>query len=130
MSEILEDPLVDSAGTDSYHIGSSPDPRSIKVAQDNSIDISHQSARQFQSIDFNKFDHIFVMDRQNYRHVISKAKHLDDIDKVELICEAAGMGMRTVPDPYYGGDEEFQNVFDILKTACHHSAEKWKENNE
>ena len=130
MNEILKGSLIDSAGTGSYHIGSPPDPRSIQVAQDNGIDISNQSARQFKSIDFNKFDHIFVMDRQNYRDVIAKANNLDDVKKVELICEAAGMGMRPVPDPYYGGDEGFQNVFDILKTACNHIAEKWKENNE
>ena len=130
MYEISQDSFVDSAGTESYHIGSPPDPRSIQVARDNGIDISHQSARQFQSSDFTKFDHIFVMDRQNYRDVITKAKHQDDIDKVELLCEAAGLGMRPVPDPDYGDDEGFQNVFDLVKTACHRIAEQWKGNHE
>ena len=65
MAKILPDAFVDSAGTGSYHIGSPPDPRSIKVAQDNGVDIRHQSARQFQSTDFIEFDHIFVMDREN-----------------------------------------------------------------
>lgn len=130
MTEISQDFFVDSAGTGSYHVGSPPDPRSIQVAQDNGIDISRQSARQFQSSDFAKFDHIFVMDRQNYRDVIAIANQQGDIDKVELLCEAAGMGMRPVPDPYYGGDEGFQNVFDLVKTACHHIAEQWKENHE
>ena len=124
MAETLPNSFVDSAGTGSYHVGSPPDPRSIQVAQDNGIDISHQSARQFQSSDFTKFDHIFVMDRQNYRDVIAKAKHQDDIDKVELLCAAAGLGMRPVPDPYYGGDEGFQNVFDLVKMACHRIAEQ------
>ncbi|MDG1823947.1 MAG: low molecular weight phosphotyrosine protein phosphatase [Flavobacteriaceae bacterium] len=130
IAEILPNSFVDSAGTGSYHIGSPPDPRSIQVAQDNGIDISRQSARQFQSSDFTKFDHIFVMDRQNYRDIVAKAKHQDDIDKVELLCEAAGLGMRPVPDPYYGGDEGFQNVFDLVKTACYRIAEQWKENHE
>jgi protein-tyrosine phosphatase len=49
MAETLPNSFVDSAGTGSYHVGSPPDPRSIQVAQDNGIDISHQSARQFQS---------------------------------------------------------------------------------
>ena len=124
MADISPNSFVDSAGTGSYHVGSPPDPRSIQVAQDNGIDISHQSARQFQSSDFTKFDHIFVMDRQNYRDVIAKAKHQDDIDKVELLCAAAGLGMRPVPDPYYGGDEGFQNVFDLVKMACHRIAEQ------
>ena len=126
MSEILHDYFVDSAGTSSYHIGSPPDPRSVKVAQDNGIDISHQSARQFQPSDFTKFDHIFVMDRQNLRDLIAKAKGQDDIDKVRLICEAAGMGMRAVPDPYYGDDEGFQKVFNLIKIACHRIAEELK----
>ncbi len=130
MANISPNSFVDSAGTGSYHIGSPPDPRSIQVAQDNGIDISHQSARQFQSSDFTKFDNIFVMDRQNYRDVIAKVNHQDDIDKVELLCEAAGLGMRPVPDPYYGGDEGFQSVFDLVKTACHRIAEQWKGNHE
>ena len=130
MAEILPNSFVDSAGTGSYHIGSPPDSRSIQVAQNNGIDISHQSARQFKSNDYTKFDHIFVMDRQNYRDVIAKANHQDNIDKVELICEAAGLGIRPVPDPYYGGDEGFQNVFHLLKMACHRIAEQWKESHE
>ena len=130
MAEISPNFFVDSAGTGSYHIGSPPDQRSVRVAQDNGIDISHQSARQFQSSDFTKFDHIFVMDRQNYRDVIAKANHQDDIDKVELLCEAAGLGMRPVSDPYYGGDEGFQSVFDLVKTACHRIVEQWKGNHE
>ena len=130
MAEISPNFFVDSAGTGSYHIGSPPDQRSIRVAQDNGIDISRQSARQFQSSDYNKFDHIFVMDRQNYRDVIAKAYHLDDIEKVELLCEAAGLGICPVPDPYFGGDEGFQKVFDLISTACNRIAEQWKESHE
>ena len=130
MAELLPNSFVDSAGTSSYNIGSPPDPRSVQVAQKNGIDINHQSARQFKSSDFTKFDHILVMDRQNYRDVISKANHQDDIDKVKLLCEAAGLGMRPVPDPYYGGNEVFQNVFDLVKTACHRIVELWQESHE
>jgi protein-tyrosine phosphatase len=130
MAEISPNSFVDSAGTGSYHIGSPPDPRSIQVSQDNGIDISQQSARQFQSSDFTKFDRIFVMDQQNYRDVIAKANNQDDIDKVELLCEVAGMGVRPVPDPYYGGDEGFKSVFDLVKTACHRIAKQWVENHE
>jgi protein-tyrosine phosphatase len=130
MAEISPNSFVDSAGTGSYHIGSPPDPRSIQVSQDNGIDISQQSARQFQSSDFTKFDRIFVMDQQNYRDVIAKANNQDEIDKVELLCEVACMGVRPVPDPYYGGDEGFKSVFDLVKTACHRIAKQWVENHE
>ena len=130
MAEISPNFFVDSAGTGSYHIGSPPDQRSVRVAQDNGIDISRQSARQFQSSDFNKFHHIFVMDRQNYRDVIAKANNLDDIEKVELLCEAAGLGICSVPDPYFGGDEGFQKVFDLISNACNRIAEQWKESHE
>ena len=130
MARILPYSSVDSAGTGSYHIGRPPDPRSIQVAHANGIDISHQIARQFQSDDFTKFDHIFVMDSQNYRDVIAKANHQNEVDKVELLCEAAGLGMRPVPDPYFGGDEGCQKVFDLIKTACHRITKQWKEDNE
>ena len=130
MAEISPNSFVDSAGTGSYHIGSPPDPRSIQVSQDNGIDISQQSARQFQSSDFTKFNRIVVMDQQNYRDVIAKANNQDEIDKVELLCEVAGMGVRPVPDPYYGGDEGFKSVFDLVKTACHRIAKQWVENHE
>ena len=130
MAEILPDASIDSAGTASYHIGRPPDPRSIQIAKDNGIDISHQSARQFQASDFAKFDHIFVMDRQNYRDVIAQANRQDDMDKVKLLCEAAGMGMRPVPDPYYGGNEGFQKVFDLVNTACHRIVNHWNEKHE
>ena len=127
MAAISPNSFVDSAGTGSYHTGSPPDPRSIQVAQDNGIDIRHESARKFQSTDFMEFDHIFVMDRQNYRDVIAKANNQNDIDKVELLCEAAGMGMCAVPDPYYGGKKGFEEVFTLVKTACQRIVKQWKE---
>ncbi len=84
MAEISPNSFVDSAGTGSCHIGSPPDPRSIQVSQDNGIDISHQSARQFQSSDFTKFDRIFVMDRQNFRDVI--VKQITKMTMTKLNC--------------------------------------------
>ena len=61
---------VDSAGTGSWHVGSAPDIRSIEVADKHGIDISNQKARQFTTHDFNKFDHIYVMDKSNFSDVI------------------------------------------------------------
>ena len=125
MAQMLPDSFVDSAGTGSFHIGSPPDPRSIEVAKQNGIDIRYQSARQFKTKDFGDFDHIYVMDRQNYRDVVAKANVPAEVDKVELICEAADMGSVPVHDPYYGGDDGFQKVFDLVNTACDRIVKKW-----
>ncbi len=62
---------IDSAGTGAWHAGEKPDPRSIEVAQKNSIDISGQRARQFVLIDFDRFDQIFVMDAENYKNIVA-----------------------------------------------------------
>ncbi len=128
MAQMLPDSFVDSAGTGLYHIGSPPDPRSIEVAKLNEIDIQYQSSRQFEPKDFGDFDHIYVMDRQNYRDVVAKAKTLDEVNKVELLCEAADMGSVPVPDPYYGNDDGFQKVFDLVNNACGRIVKKLEEN--
>lgn len=110
--------VIDSAGTAAYHIGNPPDPRSVSVAKKNNIDISQQKARQFTIADFDDFDQIFVMDRQNYLDVCNLARGENDRRKVQLICEAAGLNIESVPDPYYGGQEGFENVFSLIFSAC------------
>ena len=110
--------VVDSAGTAAYHIGNPPDPRSVRVAQKNNIDISQQKARQFTVTDFDDFDRIFVMDRQNYIDVCGLARGENDRQKVQLLCVAAGLNVENVPDPYYGGQEGFENVFSLIFSAC------------
>ena len=104
---------VDSAGTASYHIGLQPDKRMIATAIDHGIDISNLRARQFQSDDFNSFDLIFSMDSSNYRNIISLAKNDNDKQKVKMILDNSN-----VPDPYYGGDEGFEHVYQLLNEAC------------
>jgi protein-tyrosine phosphatase len=103
---------VESAGTASYHIGSQPDRRSIAVAKQHGIDISQQKARAFGKSDLETFDHIYVMDRQNYDDVISLAGNADQMSKVELLIPE-----RIVPDPYYD-DSLFQPVFEMITTQC------------
>ena len=105
---------VDSAGTAAYHIGNSPDPRSISVAKKYGIDISHQKARQFTKNDFKVFTHIFAMDRSNYENIIAKASSIEDHKKVNLILD----DQNEVPDPYYGGAEGFENCFTLLNNTC------------
>ena len=116
---------VDSAGTASYHIGKKPDSRSIEIGLKHNIDISNQRARQFSSDDFSKFDKIYVMDNDNYSKIISLAKNQEEIDKVDLILnEIYPNEYMSVPDPYYGGDQGFINIFDLLDKACEKIASK------
>ncbi len=103
---------VDSAGTESYHIGSHPDKRSITVAKQYGIDISQQKARSLEKSDLATFDRIYVMDRQNYDSVISLASNAEQMIKVELLIPE-----RIVPDPYYD-DSLFLPVFEMITTQC------------
>ena len=110
--------FVDSAGTGAYHIGKLPDRRSIAVAKKHGIDITNQSARQFQVEDFDEFDIIFAMDQSNYQNIISLARNADDENKVKLILNEISIEGNSVPDPYYGGDRGFDNVYEMLDEAC------------
>lgn len=110
---------IDSAGTANYHSGDHPDSRSVKKARQYGINISKLVGRQFMVSDFDTFDHIFVMDSSNYRDVISVARSEKDKQKVDLILNRAFPGLNmAVPDPYYGGDDGFENVYQLLDKAC------------
>lgn len=120
--------FVDSAGTGDYHIGSSPDPRSIAIAKEKNLDITDQRGRQFGVDDFDSFDCIYVMDNSNFKDVIALARNDDDRAKVELILDKIFPAENVdVPDPYYGGDEGFSNVYDMLDEACDKIAQELKE---
>lgn len=109
---------VDSAGTAGYHIGNPPDPRSIAIARQNQIDISSQRCRQFEVSDFLEFDYIFAMDHSNYSNIIALARNAEDESKVTLLLEAGNAGELEVPDPYYGGEQGFAEVYDLIYKAC------------
>jgi len=111
--------FVDSAGTGAYHIGNQPDERSIAVAKNYGIDISKQRARKFQVSDFDIFDSIYVMDENNFQDILSLARNHQDKQKVKMILnEIHPNKNKSVPDPYYGGEEGFENVFRMLDEAC------------
>ena len=111
--------FVDSAGTGAYHIGEKPDRRSIAVATANGIDISNQKARKFSVNDFDAFDFIYVMDQSNYDNVIMLARNNEDEVKVKMILnEVFPTENLDVPDPYYGGEFGFKNVYNMLEEAC------------
>lgn len=111
--------FVDSAGTAAYHVGELPDARSIEVARKYGIDITYQRARKFEVSDFDNFDEIFVMDDSNYQNVLWKARNAEDEIKVKMILnESQPNSNKSVPDPYYGGNQGFENVYQMLDEAC------------
>ena len=100
-------------------MGNKPDPRSIEVAAKYKIDITHQRAKQFSTYDYEIYDHIFVMDKANFRDVIKLAKTPQEKQKVSLILESINPGdNKEVPDPYYDGENGFEEVFKMLYKAC------------
>lgn len=121
--------FVDSAGTGGWHVGELPDERSIKVAKNHHIDLTNQSCRKFTVSDFDNFDFIYVMDKSNYMDVISLARNEEDKTKVHYILNKTTLNeVLEVPDPYYGGDNGFENVFQMLDKACDIVADKLSEN--
>jgi protein-tyrosine phosphatase len=111
--------LCDSAGTSSYHIGSSPDKRmSVAAATKLGIQLCGQ-ARQFQKSDFQDFDLILAMDRENHQDILSLDQTGQYYQKVRLMCDFCSRHtLKEVPDPYYGGLEGFNQVIDLLVDAC------------
>ncbi len=115
---------VDSAGTSNYHIGEEPDKRSIAVAKKYNIDITNQKGRQFAVSDFDTFDYIYAMDTSNYENIIELARNSEDISKVKLILNELSNNSFDVPDPYYGENLGFENVFQLLNQACERIANR------
>lgn len=115
LSEDLDGFEVDSAGTGDWHVGNPADPRAIAAAADRGVEITG-AARQVRSSDFEEFDLVLAMDRSNLDDLLA----LDGADpaKVRLFRELAGEGDLDVPDPYYGAEDGFGEVLDILETGC------------
>lgn len=111
---------IDSAGTGGWHVGEGPDRRSVRAAQNNGIDISKQICRKFRKSDFDEFDHIFVMDKNNYADVLAMAPDEVAANKVKLL-----LGNMEVPDPYYD-DNQFQPVFEMINLGCDDIIKKLK----
>jgi protein-tyrosine phosphatase len=118
---------VDSAGTGSWHIGHSPDARSISTAKKNNLDISKQKGRQFSINDFETYDYIYVMDKSNYDDVIKLAQTTEQKNKVQIILNELYPDENVdVPDPYFGMPNGFDIVYNMLDEVCDIVAEKLK----
>jgi len=103
---------IDSAGTGGWHVGQPPDSRSIGIAKKYGLDISLQTCRKFDVIDFEKFDQILVMDYNNMQDVRALARNEAEQNKISLFLKDA-----IVPDPYHDNDQ-FDPVYQMIEKRC------------
>jgi protein-tyrosine phosphatase len=108
---------IDSAGTADYHIGAPPDPRSQRAARKRGIDISGLRARQVSEEDFERFDWILAMDRQNLRALQAMKPRKARTSPKLFLDYAPQLHLRDVPDPYYGDTAAFEEVLDLTAAA-------------
>jgi protein-tyrosine phosphatase len=108
---------IESAGTHAYHVGESPDPRSSQAARRRGFDLGHIRAQKVSSADFEEYDYILAMDRDNYRNLEERCPP-QHIQKIQLFLEfAPHLNEVEVPDPYYGGVHGFERVLDMIEAA-------------
>ena len=108
---------IDSAGTHAYHVGSSPDQRAQQAALKRGIDLSALRGRQAIVDDFDSFDYLLAMDEENYGNLIHIAPE-DKEHKIKMFLSySANFNETDVPDPYYGGDQGFEHVLDLIEDA-------------
>src|SRR5919198_6401857 len=112
---------LDSAGTGGWHAGDPPDPRAVAAAHGRGIALDG-TARQVTAEDFERFDLLLAMDRENERELLVRAPDAAARAKVHLLREfdpaAVAAGDLDVPDPYFGGARGFEHVLDLVQAAC------------
>lgn len=123
--------LVNSSGTSAFHVGSHPDTRSINIAKKHNI-VLNNKARQLSANDLDEYDYILVMDHLNYEDVLSFAKTKEQRSKVLMLrsFDDEAHGVFDVPDPYYGVEADFEEVFAICKRSIHGFIEFLKAQNQ
>jgi len=109
--------ITDSAGTHAYHVGEPPDNRAQETAVSRGIDISDLKGRKVVASDFDKFDYVLAMDKDNFA-ILNDLCPADKKGRLKLFLDfAQGLSYNEVPDPYYGGTKGFEKVFDMLENA-------------
>lgn len=117
---------VESAGTESYHVGDAPHPLSQKVAKLNGIDICRQRARRFVAEDFERFDKIYAMSADVIDDMRSIARNKFDKEKVDLLLNELFPGQNVdVPDPWYGPEQGFHEAYKMINDACERIIQKY-----
>jgi len=115
---LLDDIEIDSAGTHAYHVGAPPDARAQDAARRRGIDLGSLRGRQARRHDIERFDYILAMDKENLQNLLSICPAGLE-SKVRLFLEfAPGRPEREVPDPYFGGDQGFERVLDMIEEAA------------
>ena len=109
--------FIDSAGTHAYHVGNPPDSRAQATANEHGVDLSDLRARQVRSEDFAQFEYVLAMDNDNYQ-ILSDICPAGAESRLHLFLDfAPDLNLCEVPDPYYGGDRGFDQVFDMVEAA-------------
>lgn len=109
--------LIDSAGTHAYHVGNSPDDRAQQTAHSRGINLSTIRARQVSNEDFEYYDHILAMDAENMKNMKQTCPSEYQHKLKRFLDFAPEQDERDVPDPYYGGQNGFEHVFDLVEAA-------------
>lgn len=107
---------IDSCGTGNWHVGKAPDARALAAARQRGIDISDLRARQITEQDLDRYDYVLVMDRQNLADV-KDLWHQNGGTEPALFLSFGTSSHKEVPDPYYGGEEGFEQVLDLIQDA-------------
>ncbi len=117
---------IDSAGTSAYHVGESANSKSQRTAQKHGITLRSKS-RQFKNADLDYYDLILAMDNENLHNVrhMANSNHENKIGRMRDFDPRPDDG--EVPDPYYGGPEGFENVFQIVKRSCENLLDELEE---
>lgn len=108
---------IESAGTGAWHAGDPPDKRMIKAAGDRGYNLSHQRARKVTDADFFEFDFLLAMDLSNHTDLLEMAPPNRECD-IRLFLDFAPGETRETPDPYYGGDQGFETVLDLIEAGA------------
>ena len=114
---LAERVTVVSAGTAAWHAGKAPDPRTCAVAERRGYRLDELRARQVQAEDFQRFDLILAMDRDNLRE-LQRLRPSAGGAELDLFLRRGGLAEHEVPDPYYGGEAGFARVLDMVELAC------------
>lgn len=117
---------VESVGTAAYHIGEAPDPRAIAVARDHGVDIGGALGRQLEPQDFERFSHIFALDKANLAGIKSRAPRGARAKVALLMDEVPGREGEAVKDPYYGDESDFEAAWKDISLAVRRLVERLK----
>jgi protein-tyrosine phosphatase len=119
--------IIDSAGTESYHIGEAPHLLSQRICKQHGIDISGQRARKLTREDLKSFDLVYAMATDVYREIAQIAGHESRMEKVILFLDELQQGTgKSVPDPYYGSKQGYTVVYDLVNATCDAIIEKYQ----